>query len=130
MNNRTFQADDKLNDFSDRDEMWGPLLFLRPEPHQAITLARALSIAAVLGGFYGTLGNVMLALMVRGGGGYQPSLLMMPLLLTGMYFVCGQLSIFGAWNRRARLLTRHMSWVELTRRAPPQRPRDDETAAD
>ncbi len=126
MNNRTFQADDKLNDFSDRDEMWGPLLFLRPAPHQPITLLRSLLIAGILGAFYGMLGNVLLALMVRSGGGSKPPLAMMPLILGSMYFVCAQLSIFGAWNRRARLLSRQRSWSQLTRRAPP--PRNDETA--
>lgn len=130
MNNRTFRADDKLNDFSDRDEMWGPLLFLRPEPHQTITPMRALLISALLGGFYGMLGNVILALMVRSGGGNKPSLVMMPLLLTSMYFVCAQISIFGAWNRRARQLSRQMSWAGLTRRTPPQPPSDDERAAE
>ena len=127
MNNRTFLADDKLNDFSDRDDMWGPLLFLRPEPHQPIGLGRALTITGLLGGFYGMLGNVMLGLMVRAGGGHRPSVLMMPILLTAMYFVCAQLSIFAAWNRRSRQISRQMSWLELTRRAPP--PRDDEAAA-
>lgn len=127
MNNRTFRADDKLNDFSDRDEMWGPLLFLRPERHQPVTVARALSIAGLLGAFYGMLGNVMLGLMVRAGGGHKPSVLMMPALLTAMYFVCAQISIFGAWNRRAHALSRQKSWAELTRRASP---RNDETAAE
>jgi hypothetical protein len=130
MNNRTFRADDKLNHFNDRDEMWGPLLFLRPAQHQPITPARALLITSLLGGFYGMLGNVMLALMVRSGVGQKPSVFMMPLILTGMYFVCAELSIFGAWNRRARLLSRQMSWTELTRRAPSPPPRDDEPAAE
>jgi hypothetical protein len=129
MDNRTFRADDKLNDFNDRDEMWGPLLFLRPVPHRPISPARALLISTILGGFYGMLGNVVLALLVRGGAGGKPSVLMMPGLLTAMYFVCAQLSIFGAWNRRARLLSRQMSWAELSRRAPPPPPRNDETAA-
>jgi hypothetical protein len=128
MDNRTFRADDKLNDFNDRDEMWGPLLFLRPEPYRVITPARALVIASLLGGFYGMLGNVMLALLARGGGGGgKPTVIMMPALLTAMYFVCAQLSIFAAWNRRARLLSRKMSWAKVSGRAAPRR--DDQTAA-
>jgi hypothetical protein len=129
MDKRTFRADDRLNDFNDRDEMWGPLLFLRPAPYRLITPTRALLIASLLGGFYGMLGNVMLGLLARGGRGGMPSVFMMPGLLTAMYFVCAQISIFAAWNRRARLLTRQMSWAQLTRGAPRQR-RNDETAAE
>ena len=67
MDNRTYRADDKLNQLNDRDEMWGPLLFLRPARHQVITPARALGICGLLGGFYGMLGNVVIALLARVG---------------------------------------------------------------
>lgn len=129
MDNRTFRADDRLNELNDRDDMWGPLLFLRPERHQPLSAARALILSALLGGFFGMLGNVMLGLLQRVGAGYRPSILMMPGLLTAMYFVCGQLSLVGAWNRRARLLSRRLDWAELTGRPVPP-PRDDQQAAD
>ena len=129
MDNRTFRADDKLNQLNDRDDMWGPLLFLRPERHQVLTPTRALVISAALGSFYGMLGNVVLGLLARTGAGYKPSILMMPLLLTAMYFVCGQLSLVAAWNRRARLLLRRNDWAEITGRPLPP-PRDDEQAAE
>ncbi|HYQ18490.1 MAG TPA: hypothetical protein VEQ58_22095 [Polyangiaceae bacterium] len=129
MDNRTFRADDKLNQLNDRDDMWGPLLFLRPKRHQLLTPGRGLLIAGALGTFYGMLGNVVLGLLARTGAGYKPSVLMMPLLLTAMYFVCAQLSLFAAWNRRARLLSRRLDWAEITGR-PLAPPHDDEQAAE
>jgi hypothetical protein len=129
MDKRTFRADDKLNQLNDRDDMWGPLLFLRPGRHQLLTPTRALIISAALGCFYGMLGNVVLGLLARTGAGYKPSVVMMPALLTAMYFVCGQLSLVGAWNRRARLLSRRNDWAEITGRPLPP-PRDDQQAAE
>jgi hypothetical protein len=129
MDHRTFRADDKLNQLNDRDDMWGPLLFLRPERHQVLTATRGLAISAALGTFYGMLGNVVLGLLARTGTGYKPTVFMMPLLLTTMYFVCGQLSLFAAWNRRARLLLRRNDWAEITGRPLPP-PRDDQQAAE
>ena len=128
MDNRTFRADDRLNQFSDQDDMWGPLLFLRPERHRLLTPLRVLTISGILGGFYGMLGNVVLGLLARAGSTGKPSRLMMPALLTAMYFVCAQISIVGAWNRRARLLSRQQGWAALTRRPSP--PRDDEQRAE
>ena len=129
MDPSTFRADERLNQFSDHDDMWGPLLFLRPEQRRVITPLRVLVIAGLLGLFYGMLGNVVLALLARTGSAGKPPMWMMPALLTGMYFVCAQLSIVAAWNRRARALSRRLDWVELTRRAPAP-PRDDEQAAE
>jgi hypothetical protein len=129
MQNRTFRADDRLNQINDRDDMWGPLLFLRPERHQVMTPRRVLVICALLGLFYGTLGNVVIGLMARTGVGYRPPAYLMPGLLTAMYFVCSQFSLVGAWNRRARLLSRRLDWAELTGR-PMAPPRDDQQAAE
>lgn len=128
MQNRTFRADEKLNELNDRDDMWGPLLFLRPERRKVMSSGRVLAICAILGGFYGMLGNVVLGLLARTGAGYKPSVLMMPALLTSMYFLCGQLSLVGAWNRRARLMARRQDWAELTGRPVP--PSDDGQAAE
>ena len=130
MDKRTFRADDRLNELNDRDDMWGPLLFLRPERHQPLTSSRALLLSALLGGFFGMLGNVMLGLMLQVGEHRgRPAIWLMPALLTVMYFVCGQLSLGAAWNRRARLLSRRLDWAELTGRPLPP-PRDDQQAAD
>ena len=120
MSNRTFRADERLNDLNDADEMWGPLLFLRPERHLPILPGRSLVICGALGAFYGMLGNVVLALLLRtNGAGGKPSVLLMPLVLTAVYFVCAQFSIVAAWNRRAAQLTRRKGWEELSRRTPP-----------
>src|SRR5688500_20154547 len=91
MDHGTYRADERLNQFSDRDDMWGPLLFLRPEQRQVMTPARVLAIAGILGLFYGMLGNVMLALMAASGPAGKPPLGAMPALLTAMYFGCAQL---------------------------------------
>ena len=129
MQHHGFRADDRLNQINDRDDMWGPLLFLRPERRQVMTPARVMVIAGVLGAFYGMLGNVVIGLLTRTGVGYRPPLLVMPLLLTAMYFVCGQLSLVAAWNRRARLMSRRLDWSELTGR-PLSQPRDDQETAE
>lgn len=128
MQNRTFRADEKLNELNDRDDMWGPLLFLRPDRRKVMAPARVLLISGLLGGFYGMLGNVVLGLLARTGPGYRPSVFLMPVLLTSMYFLCAQLSLVGAWNRRARLMARRQDWAELTGRPLP--PSDDEQAAE
>jgi hypothetical protein len=128
-NKRGFQADDRLNELNDRDSAWGPLLFLRPERHRPLTRARTLFVAAVLGGFYGMLANVILSLIAAAGAGGKPSMFLMPGLLTAVYFTCGELSLVAAWNRRARLLSRRLDWVELTGRPVPP-PRDDQQAAE
>jgi hypothetical protein len=120
MSNQTFRADERLNDLNDADDMWGPLLFLRPERHQRIAPGRSLVICAALGAFYGMLGNVVLALLLRNSGSSgKPSVLLMPLVLTAVYFVCAQVSVVAAWNRRATQVSRRKGWEELTRRAPP-----------
>ncbi|HKY40264.1 MAG TPA: hypothetical protein VJN18_30225 [Polyangiaceae bacterium] len=118
----SFRADERLNQFNDRDEMWGPLLFLRPKQRQPMSPSRVLLISALLGLFYGMLGNVVLALLAKTGSAGKPPIWMMPVILSAMYFVSAQLSIVGAWNRRARQLSRRLDWVELTRGpAPPPR---------
>ena len=129
MEQRPFRADEKLNELNDRDDMWGPLLFLRPARHQPLTVTRTLLLASLLGGFFGMLGNVVLGLLLAGGAGGKPSVLLMPALFTGMYFVCGQLSLAAAWNRRARLLSRRLDWSQLTGRPLPPT-RDDQQAAE
>jgi hypothetical protein len=129
MQNRIFRADDGLNQINDRDDMWGPLLFLRPERHRVMTPGRVLLLSALLGVFYGMLANVVIGLLTRNGVGYRPSPLVMPALLTAMYFVCAELSLVGAWNRRARLMSRRQDWSEQTGR-PLAQPRDDHEAAE
>jgi hypothetical protein len=129
MKSRNFGADERLNRFSDDDAMWGPLLFLRPARHRIMSPTRVLAIAGLVGGFYGMLGNVILALLARQGSAGKPAIWIMPAILTSVYFVCAQLSIVAAWNRRAHLTSRRNDWVEITRRPLPA-PRDDEQGAE
>lgn len=128
MANQTFRADERLNELSDRDDMWGPLLFLRPERSRPMSPARVLVLSGLLGLFYGMLGNVVLALLAKVGPQGKPPVWLMPALLTAVYFVCAQLSVAAAWNRRARSILRRAGWLELTRRPAP--PSDNEQADD
>jgi hypothetical protein len=129
MQNRTFRADDRLNQLSDRDELWGPLLFLRPERSRLMSVPRVLTLSALVGGFFGMFGSVLLAFLLTPGDPSRPPVLMMPALMTAMYFALAELSFVPAWNRRARLIMRRQDWAELTGRPLPP-PRDDEPAAE
>ena len=129
MEHQPFRADERLNELNDRDDMWGPLVFLRPARRQLLTVPRVLLISSALGGFFGMLGTVVLGLLMSAGAGGKPSVLLLPALLTGMYFACGQLSLVAAWNRRARLLSRRLDWSQLTGRPLPPTS-DDQQAAE
>jgi hypothetical protein len=129
MAKRSFRADDRLTELIDRDASWGPLLFLRPERQKLLSPARVLLLAGLLGGFYGMLANVMLSLIAPAGTAGKPSVFLIPALLTAVCFVCAELSVVGAWNRRARLLSRRLGWAELTGRPLPP-PHDDGQATE
>jgi hypothetical protein len=111
-------GDERLNELSDRDAFWGPLLAFRPEKRRCISGARALTMAASLGGFYGMLLNLVLALILRKGAHHHlPSVLIMPAVLTFTYFVAFQLTLGPAWNRRARLMLRRDGYLDSIGRA-------------
>ncbi|MEO7037132.1 MAG: hypothetical protein ABI548_24475 [Polyangiaceae bacterium] len=105
------ELDEKLNDLSDRNAFWGPLLSFRPEKEQCIGVSRALLLTSVVGVFYGMLLNVMLALICRHAR-HMPPVYGAPLMLTFTYFVAFQLSLAPAWNRRARLLVRRAGYMQ------------------
>ncbi len=110
--------DERLNELSDRDAFWGPLLGFRPEKRRSISSARVVAMASTLGGFYGMLLNLALALICRHGVHRAPPVYAMPLVLTVTYFVAFQLSLGPAWNRRARLLLRREGYLESIGRTP------------
>lgn len=103
--------DERFNELSDRDAFWGPLLGFRPEKRACIGAARALTMSATLGGFYGMVLNIMLALICRRTGHQLPPLFLMPTVLTLTYYVAFQLTLGPAWNRRARLLVRREDYL-------------------
>jgi hypothetical protein len=106
------ETDERFNELSDRDAFWGPLLAFRPEKRRCISSARALAMASTLGGFYGMLLNLAVALIFRKGAHHHlPSVLMMPAILTLTYFIAFQLTLGPAWNRRARLMLRREGYL-------------------
>ena len=104
------ELDERLNDLSDRDAFWGPLLSFRPEKNECIGLGRALLLTSLLGGFYGMLLDVILAMLCRRSQ-HMPPVYGAPLVLTFTYFVAFQLSLAPAWNRRARLMVRRADYM-------------------
>lgn len=106
------EIDERFNQLSDRDAFWGPLLMFRPEKKQCISSFRALTMATTLGGFYGMLLNVIIALLCRHNAQRLPALYMMPAILTSTYFVAFQLTLGPAWNRRARLIARRDGYLQ------------------
>jgi hypothetical protein len=113
-------GDERLNDITDRDALWGPLVSFRPEKSRCFSAARVLALAATVGGFYGMLLDLGLALLCRLLGHHAPSVYGMPLLLTFTYFVGFQFTLGPAWNRRARLLVRRADYMQSIGRASDQ----------
>lgn len=106
------EIDERFNDLSDKDAFWGPLLSFRPEKKRCISSFRALTMASVLGAFYGMLLNLILALICRHSSQRVPALYMMPSILTLTYFVAFQLTLGPAWNRRAKLMARRDGYLQ------------------
>jgi hypothetical protein len=111
-------TDERLNELSDRDAFWGPLLGFRPEKKQCIGSPRVLIMASTLGVFYGMFLNLAVALLCRHGSHHCPPVYVMPAILTSTYFAAFQLTLGPAWNRRARLLTRREGYLRSIGRAP------------
>ena len=105
-------TDERFNELSDKDAFWGPLLLFRPEKKRCIGNVRALTMAAILGTFYGMLLNFALALICRHTAQPVPAAYMMPSILTLTYFVAFQLTLGPAWNRRAKLMLRRDGYLQ------------------
>jgi hypothetical protein len=103
-------TDERLNELSDRDGLWGPLVSFRPAQNRLFSGRRALALAASAGGFYGMLLNLALALICRRSH-HLPPVYAVPLVLTFTYFVGFQFTLGPAWNRRARLLVRRAGYL-------------------
>jgi len=98
--------DDEFIDFCDRDSNWGPLLFLRPERKQKLSLGRTLAGAVLLGAPLGLLGSICMSLFARFSAQPAPALMYFPLVLTLGYFCAARLTLARAWNQRAARLAR------------------------
>ena len=106
------ETDERLNELSDKDAVWGPLLAFRPEKNRCIGGARVLAMASILGGFYGIVLDVALLLVYRHSSQHCPPAYVMPAILTLTYFAAFQLTLGPAWNRRARLMARREGYLQ------------------
>jgi len=98
--------DDELIDFCDRDSNWGPLLFLRPDRKQRLSLGRTVAGAVLLGVPLGLLGSIFMSLFARVVSQPAPALMYFPLILTLGYFCVAKVTLVRAWNQRATRLAR------------------------
>lgn len=111
---QTTSTDEVLNQLTDADALWGPLLFLRPARERQFGSVRLFTVCGLFGVFYGMCGNALLALAHLTGGRAGVPVFAAPLFLSVTSFLCGQL-FTGAWNRRAHQLNRRMAWAEAKR---------------
>jgi hypothetical protein len=102
--------DARLNELTDRDALWGPLLYLRPPQQRHFGLVRTCALSLLIGGFYGLLLDLVVALSLDGLGSL-PSIYAMPLMLTVVSFIGLRMSLVPAWNRRAHALRRRGSFL-------------------
>ena len=111
-------TDERFNELSDRDQFWGPLLGFRPDKKCTISNTRVLAMASTLGGFYGMVLNLVLALLLRRSAHHLPAVFVMPAMLTLTYIALFQLTLGPAWNRRARLMVRREGYLHSIGRTP------------
>jgi len=111
-------TDERLNEVSDCDAVWGPFVWLRPEKDRVFSVTRVLAIGALLGLSYGMLLNIGIVSICRAAGQRAPSLATVPLLLAGIFFFGFQLTLGPAWNRRARLIVRRADYLASIGRRP------------
>jgi hypothetical protein len=111
MFNSDYRHDELLNELNDADPLWGPLLFLRPRQSEPMTVARVFALSVLVGGFYGMLGSLAIALLLKAGSPHAPPIWLLPAMLTGICFACCELTLARAWNQRARRLIRSSAWA-------------------
>jgi hypothetical protein len=106
MLNEVIPSDDTFVEFCDRDSNWGPLLFLRPERHERISLSRTAIGAMILGVPLGLAATIALTLFANVMGQLGPSLAYFPLVLTLAYGIIGHITLVRSWNNRAARIER------------------------
>ncbi len=93
-----------MNSISDRDQLWSPYLYLRPQPHEAISFAHAGKIALYFGLSYGAVYDILTVLV-------KPEinvlhLLLVPILAVPLYGIVFGIFFIWPWNLRASELRR------------------------
>lgn len=116
MFNSSYQTDRILVDWADSDALWGPLLFLRPEPTQYLGVGRIWLGSALIGGVQGMAANLGMAVAHRLTGYEVLPPHTIPMVLTLTLAVVFQLTIARAWNRRVERLARKQAWLRDTER--------------
>jgi len=98
--------DDWMNELTDEDSLWGPLLFLRPEATARFTPQRVLSIAVIQGVFWGMVANLFFGALARVHGVRSAPVALLPLVYVLLLHGVLSLTLVPAWNRRAAHLVR------------------------
>ena len=107
-------SDERFNELSDNDDLWGPFVGFRPAKNQPFSSLRALALIGAFTSVYGMMLNFAIALASRGG--HLPPVYVVPCTLTLITFAAFQLTLGPAWNRRAQLLVRREHYLAQTRR--------------
>lgn len=87
-----------VNEISDRDWSWWPFLWLRPEKHAPLSLARVLSLSVL----YGVPASVLMAIaacMLRPPS--LPELVVTAFAFPMLFLFTGSVIVAPMWNRRA-----------------------------
>jgi hypothetical protein len=112
MSSESVHSDSVLHVICDSDALWGPLALLRPAREKPLGRVRLLLMSSLFGLFYGMCANAVFALTHHFGGRAAPPVYAVPVFLMLAAFLCGELAVVRAWNRRARLLARRLEWAE------------------
>lgn len=103
-------TEDRITDFLDADGNWWPFLFLRPAPDARIGPTTTLSLAALYGGLFGVLANVIAA-TAEAALPFDHAAAW-PLMTFALMFGVLTFPLAWAWNRRALRLARRTAWAE------------------
>jgi hypothetical protein len=108
------ESDERYNELSDNDGLWGPFVGFRPAKNQRFSPLRAFALIAAFASVYGMLLNFAIALASRAR--HLPNVYVVPTILTVITFAGFQLTLGPAWNRRALLLARREQYLSLIQR--------------
>jgi len=95
------ELEETINEISDRDWSWWPFLWLRPEKHAELTLARVVVLSLLYGAPCGVLTAIASSLLRARS---LPETLFMPLAFPLLFLFAGSAIVAPMWNRRAERL--------------------------